>query len=239
MNRLRLHSEIARQTVLTISLASSFVIFTPNAQAAVSFLGVAAGDATSTSAILWARAVDENAPANTSLTLEYSTAPLPPGAFNSVSAALSGVTQVPGACATDSSKDYVCKLKLDGLTPNTVYFYRFVGPAGETSIVGRFKTAPHSATSAPLHFAFSGDNDGLIRPIALASVIPSQNLDFYVNLGDVIYETASNLTTSGPHNGQPWLNSPSVTLSGSSLSLNDVPTYTGFATAAQLKADYE
>jgi hypothetical protein len=93
--------------------------------------------------------------------------------------------------------------------------------------------------SLPLHFAFSGDNDGLIQPYALTSVIPAQQLDFYVNLGDVIYETASNLTTSGAHNGAPWLNSPSVTLSGSSASLNGLPTATGFATQAQLKADYE
>ena len=60
-----------------------------------------------------------------------------------------------------------------------------------------------------------------------------------MSLGDTIYETASNLTTSGAHNGQPQLNSPSVALSGSSATLNGVPTSTGFATAAQLKADYE
>jgi hypothetical protein len=47
------------------------------------------------------------------------------------------------------------------------------------------------------------------------------------------------LTISGPHNGAPWLNSPSVTLSGSSASLNAPPTFLGFATAAQLKADYQ
>ena len=180
--------------------------------------------------------MDSAAPANTPLMLEYSTTPLPTRCRGGFSRRL---TQLPGACTTDSTKDYVCKVKVDGLTPNTVYFYRFVGPAGEMSNIGKFKTAPDSSTSAPLHFAFSGDNDGLIRPYALASVIPSQNLDFYVNLGDVIYENASNLTTSGAHNGQPWLNSPSVTLSGASSSLNGVPTSTGFATQAQLKADYE
>jgi phosphodiesterase/alkaline phosphatase D-like protein len=239
MNRLRVRFDIARQTLLSVGLASLFAFFTPNAQAAVSFLGVAAGDATSTSAILWTRAVDSAAPANTSLMLEYSTVPLPPAVLGSGAAIFSGITQLPGACTTDSTKDYVCKLKVQGLAPNTVYFYRFVGPANETSNIGRFKTAPDSSASTPLHFAFSGDNDGLIRPYALASVIPSQSLDFYVNLGDVIYENASNLTTSGTHNGQPWLNSPSVTVSGSSSSLNGVPTSTGFATEAQLKADYE
>ena len=134
-----------------------------------------------------------------------------------------------------------CARQLEvGAWPNTVYYYRFVGPAGEMSIVGRVKTAPAPHADVPLHFAFSGDNDGLIRPYALASVIPAQNLDFYVNLGDVIYENASNLTTSGPHNGASWLNSPSVALSGSPANLNGVPVGgTTFATQAQLKADYE
>jgi phosphodiesterase/alkaline phosphatase D-like protein len=138
-------------------------IFTLNAHASVSFLGVAAGDATSTSAVLWTRAVDSAAPATTALTLEYGTSPLPPDPLNELTALLNGVTQRSGACTTDSTKDYVCKLKLTGLTPNTVYYYRFVGPAKEASSVGRFKTAPDSSTSAPVHFAFSGDNDGLIR----------------------------------------------------------------------------
>ena len=229
MNRLRLRSKIVRQTIFSVGLASLFAFFATTAQAAVSFLGVAAGDATSTSVILWTRAVDTAAPANTLLALDMTTDP----------AFASGITHLAGACTTDSTKDYVCKLPVSGLAPNTVYFYRFVGPSNETSNIGRVKTAPDPSASAPLHFAFSGDYDGLMRPFALASVIPSQNLDFYVNLGDVIYETASNLTVSGAHNGQPWLTSPAVTLSGSSASLNGVPIFTGFATAAQLKADYE
>src|SRR5262245_60547471 len=130
MNRLRLHSETTnRQTVLSVCVASFIAIFTLNAQAAVSFLGVAAGDATSTSAILWTRAVDSDAPANTSLMLEYSTTPLPANPVDPLVAILNGITQRPGGCTTDSTKDFVCKLKLDGLTPNTVYYYRFVGPA--------------------------------------------------------------------------------------------------------------
>ena len=111
-------------------------------------------------------------------------------------------------------------------------------------MIGRFKTAPDPAAAVPLHFAFSGDNDGLMRPYALASVFPAQNLDFYINLGDVIYENLSNLTLSGVHNGASWLNSPSVRLSNDSLSFNGVPRDlipggTPFATQAQLKGDYE
>ncbi len=229
MNCLRLYSAFTRRAMFSLGVASLLTIFTAYAQAAVSFLGVAAGDATSTGVTLWTRAVDVAAPANAVLALDYSTD----------QTFATGTTHIASACATDSNKDYVCKLTLNGLTPNTVYFYRFSGPGGEPSNVGRVKTAPAPSTNAALHFAFSGDYDGLIRPYALASVFPSQNLDFYMSLGDTIYETASNLTTSGAHNGQLWLNSPSVTLSGSSATLNGVPTFTGFATAAQLKADYE
>jgi hypothetical protein len=80
-----------------------------------------------------------------------------------------------------------------------------------------------------------------MRPYALASVLPSEHLDFYINLGDVIYENASNLTPG--HNGAPWLNSPSVTLSNDSLSFNGIPRAfiagsAPFATQAQLFADY-
>ena len=116
-------------------------------------------------------------------------------------------------------KDNTAKISATGLTAGTTYYYRFVTNIGQTSRTGTFKTPPLANTVASLHFGFSGDNDGLMRPYALANVLPSQHLDFYLNLGDLIYETASNLTASGPHNGQPWLNSPSVTLSNDSSNL--------------------
>jgi len=197
------------------------------ATAAVTFLGVAAGDVSSTEATVWTRAVDEASPAAVSVTLQVSTTP----SFTTVSS-LSG--------NTDATKDYTVKFDFTGLGAGTVYYYRFVGPGGVTSITGKFKTAPAATTSAPVHFAFSGDNDGLMRPYALAAAIPGQNLDFFVNLGDVIYENASNVAGN---NAASWLNSPSVKLSNDSLSFNGIPrafipSGTPFATRAQLVADY-
>ncbi|MGB8168983.1 MAG: PhoD-like phosphatase N-terminal domain-containing protein, partial [Chthoniobacteraceae bacterium] len=197
----------------------------------VSFLGVAAGDASTNDAIVWTRAVDSLAPtAATTVTAQVST-----DSNITSPITLTGVT--------NPAEDFTVKLDFNTLTPGTQYYYRFVGPSGETSIVGKFKTAPAPNAPAPLHFAFSGDNDGLIRPYALAATIPAQNLDFYVNLGDTIYENASNLTTSGVHNGASWLNSPSVTLSNDALNFNGIPRAfipagTPFATQAQLRADY-
>src|SRR5262249_23583469 len=116
------------------------------------------------------------------------------------------------------------------------YYYRFViDGTGVTSGTGTFKTAPAADAQVGLKFAFSGDMDGLMRPYPLSSQLPAENLDFYVNLGDVIYENASNVAGN---NGASYLNSPSVTLSGSSASLNGVPTAVGFATQQQLFNDY-
>jgi phosphodiesterase/alkaline phosphatase D-like protein len=215
--------------IIVVSLASVHRAFADVAEA-VSFLGVAAGDASSTNATFWTRAT----PSGTALTIEIGTDP----GFTT------DVDRINDACVTDSTRDFTCKRDVTGLSPNTVYYYRFVGPSSEQSIVGRVKTAPAPGEYAPVHFAFSGDNDGLIRPYALAAVVPEQNLDFYVNLGDVIYETASNVAGSvkdpaNPGNPAPWLNSPAVALSGSAATLNGVPTFLGFATAAQLKSDYE
>ena len=195
----------------------------------VTYFGVAAGDSTSTGATVWTRAADSTLP-SVALALQIS----------QDATFASGVSTLNSACVTDPLRDATCKLDVGGLFANTTYYYRFVGPANELSLAGRFKTAPDAATKAAVRFAFSGDYDGLIRPYALASQIPAQKLDFYVNLGDVIYENASNLGASGTHNAASWLNSPSVTLSGSASTLNDVPAAgTTFATRAQLKGDYE
>ena len=194
------------------------------ANANLSFTGIAAGDATSTSATVWTRAVDDVAPAATDLTLQLATK-------SSFSKILSSAS-----LATDPTKDYTAKVDLGNLKPETTYYYRFVGPSNEISNIGRFKTAPAANERESVKFAFSGDNDGLMRPYALALTIPAQNLDFYINLGDTIYENASKVLGN---NNASWLNSPSVTPSGSSASLNGVPVAgTTFATQIQLRSDY-
>ncbi len=224
--------KLARRAILAVSIAALLPLSVQQASATFSFLGVAAGDASDTGITVWSRGVDPVAPANTAVTLEVST----DAGFTTSSTV---------SATTDSTKDYTVKLDLSGLTPATQYYYRFNGP-GAQSNVGKFKTAPLASTAAPVHFAFSGDNDGLIRPYALASVVPWQNLDFYINLGDVLYENASNVagsfndaasTLNFPNT--TWKNSPSVTLSNASLSFDGIPNAgTTFATQAQLRADY-
>jgi acid phosphatase len=193
----------------------------------VVFLGAAAGDASSSEATLWTRAVDTNAPIALALTAQVST----DLSFGS------GVTAQ--AVSTDTNKDYTAKITVSSLAPSTKYYYRFVytnSAVTNYSLTGTFKTAPTPGAAVAVHFAFSGDMDGLMRPYALASRVPNENLDFYLNCGDVIYETASAVNGNV---GASYTNSPSVTVSGDSSSLNGVPTAgTAWATRQQLFDDY-
>lgn len=211
----RLARLAAGAAVLVLASTSAFA---GSVALPVSFLGVASGDPTSSGAVVWTRAVNEAAKASAHLNAEYTTD----------SNFLNGVTSL--GVNTDAAADYTAKIQLQNLQSGTRYFYRFVGPNGEVSNIGTFKTAPLASADAPLSFGFSGDLDGLIRPYALASVVPNYALDFYVNLGDVIYENAS---ASTGNNGASWLNSPSVTLSG----VIPTPSSTG-ANQTQLFNDY-
>jgi hypothetical protein len=207
--------------------ASATVTIADNAVGVQPFLGVAAGDADTNGAVLWTRVNRQTM--------------VPVHAQVSTASDFSGtVLTFPGM--SDPARDYTVKLVANGLQPGIRYYYRFVNDStSETSGTGTFTTVPLSHAGATLHFGFSGDNDGLMRPFALGSVLPSQHLDFYLNLGDVIYETASNVNGNI---GTSYLNSPSVTLSNDSLTFNGVPRAfipggIPFATQIQLKADYE
>ncbi|NDE99931.1 MAG: hypothetical protein EB034_16910, partial [Verrucomicrobia bacterium] len=212
------------KSTLLAALAGSLLLSPTASIAAPMFLGYAAGDATSTDVTLWTRAVDTSAPAAIQLFAQLTTdQTFNTGVFNFL------VTTV-------ATNDYTVKVQVTQLQPSTRYYYRFTDGVNTTGI-GTFKTAPAPNAAAPVRFAFSGDNDGLMRPYALASTLPAQALDFYINLGDTMYENASALTNASI--GQPYTNSPSVTLSGSSLSLNGVPVAgTTFATRQQLFDDY-
>jgi len=146
----------------------------------VSFLGVAAGDASSQDAVLWTRAIDANATNNAvALTAQVSTSE----SFD---------TFVTYSVSTDTAKDYTAKVVATSLQPGTRYYYRFTDGMN-TSLVGTFKTAPDTNAATAVSFAFSGDVDGLIRPYALASQIPAKHLDFFMFDGDTIYETSASI----------------------------------------------
>jgi phosphodiesterase/alkaline phosphatase D-like protein len=160
-----------------LALAAS-LLAAASLSAQFQFTGIASGDASATDAVVWTRAVDDSAPA--ALSLAVAIAPDPTFTV--------GVATFP--VATDATRDYTARLLVTGLQPGTRYYYRFANGA-IASDVGTFVTAPSPTAAVPVRFAFSGDCDGLMRPYPLASVFPAQALDFFVFLGDTIYETAS------------------------------------------------
>lgn len=92
-----------------------------------------------------------------------------------------------------SHHDHCAKLRVEGLSPNTTYYYRFVVETADgvrTSRTGRTKTAPDPSDHAAPRFAvlscqdYSGYYHALRRVVELAP-------DFVVHLGDYIYETTS------------------------------------------------
>lgn len=179
------------------------------ASAQLQFTGVASGDASTATAIVWARAQDPSVPNGVPISVQVSM-DSSFGAFDQSNPATPG----PGT-------DYTLKFALSSLVPGARYYYRFHGPNGELSDIGTFKTAPAPDAEVGLRFAFSGDCDGLIRPYALASQIPNKQLDFFMFDGDTEYETSASI------------GSPAVTSTGNI----PAPSSTG-ATSNQLFVDF-
>jgi phosphodiesterase/alkaline phosphatase D-like protein len=155
----------------------------------ISFLGVGAGDATSGDAILWTRAKNSSTAAGVGVQAEVSADPT----FTADVVSFSGIT--------DPAHDYTIHLDATGLDCGTRYFYRFVANDNTVSPVGTFVTAPDPTAQVPVRSGFTGDADGQMRPYpatAGAEFTPpaspdfgAQAFDYFVWLGDTIYETAS------------------------------------------------
>jgi len=163
-------------TAVTISF---LLIYPPATIAETLYDGVAAGDATNTSVILWTRTYESTSGGGVARNLTVQIAKNQ--AFNPVLCSFSG--------KTDPNKDYTLKIDATGLKTGTQYYYRFKAADGSVSRVGRFKTAPAKNQPIAVRFGFSGDADGKWRPYPSTKEFPQLNLDYFVFLGDTIYET--------------------------------------------------
>ncbi|GET36712.1 alkaline phosphatase D family protein [Microseira wollei] len=130
--------------------------------------GVASGDTTQTSSVLWTRS---NTPGR--VLFEYSTDPN----FRNVQRQLESFV-------TDPSLPV--KVQLNGLNPGTQYFYRVTDASGN-SAVGQFRTSASVGTRAGLRFGVSGDWRGELAPYPAIANADERNLDFFVLHGDTIY----------------------------------------------------
>ena len=157
--------------------------------------GVAVGDISSQSALLWLRT---NGPA--SVQIEWATV----SGWERASKLATVVAPVSRTVSitTTSEMDYTLTIPLEGLSPATRYRYHvLVGSADQTtrqvpaSLVarGEFSTLPDEKTSAAVTFAWSGDLGGQgrcrqgVSGYPIFNVIQQHNPDFFLFLGDTIY----------------------------------------------------
>lgn len=129
--------------------------------------GVAAGDVTPNSAILWTRSTEVGP-----VVFEYAT-----------DANFSTIVGQQTAIATDPTVPL--QVAIASLTPQTEYYYRATDASG-TVAQGKFRTSTPPGTSAPLRFGVSGDWQGELSPYPSISNVAQRNLDFFVLMGDTL-----------------------------------------------------
>ncbi len=155
---------------------SSLILTTVLAAASMSTLapaqtlpnGVAAGEVTRNSAVLWARA-------SATGFVHFRVAEDPQ--FN-------GPTRHRWAYASSAAQPV--KVQVGALHAARTYYYDAQDSSG-ASENGVFRTAPATSATPGLHFGVGGDVRGDNAPFGSVSNVPASELDFFVMLGDSIY----------------------------------------------------
>jgi len=146
--------------------------------------GVASGDPTADSVILWTRRPPIKESFSTKLIVEISTSP----DFKKIVAG--------GTATIGAESDWTCRFLVTTLKPNCEYWYRFVDEHGFASRIGRTLTAPSEDSDTPVRFTFVScqcPNEGALnayRKMIFEDEAHSkdQRLNFVLHLGDFIYE---------------------------------------------------
>ena len=146
--------------------SSSYALRDPSPQSLVN--GVASGDVTQDSIVLWARSTFPG-----EVTFEYAT----DETFTEI---------VDTKTATVTNINRPVKVGVDGLMSDTEYFYRVTDAAGAQK-VGRFETAAIAGEQTGLNFGVVGDWRGELAPYAAISNVAEKALDFFLLHGDTIY----------------------------------------------------
>lgn len=136
--------------------------------------GVASGEPSARSVLLWTRFVAPSGEAR--LTAE-------------VAETVDFARIVAGGSVNASAtRDHTAKIVVDGLAPGRWYYFRFVAPDGSTSCTGRTRTLPEGDTGQFRLGVFSCSNIGFGWFNAYADAARRGDIDLAVHLGDYIYE---------------------------------------------------
>ena len=153
--------------------------------------GIAVGDVTNQSALVWLRTEG-------SMTVQIELAPAAAWELMSKMATVQSPAFRTAQVVTSHDSDFTLTIPLDGLTPAMRYRYHVLigqaqGEALTLAARGEFTTFPDAASSAPVTFAWSGDLGGQGRcrrgavGYPIFDVMHAQQLDFFLFLGDTIY----------------------------------------------------
>jgi len=144
---------------------------------AVFTLGVASGDPLPDRVILWTRLLDPLVPFETDEVVAWEVAT--DDAFREVVSS--------GEVVATPASAHCVHVDAGGLQPGTTYFYRFRA-AGETSPVGRTRTAPPPDAVTPLRLAVAACQDYRDGYYTAYADLVAQAPDLVAFLGDYVYE---------------------------------------------------
>ena len=134
-------------------------------------VGVAAGDATDSSAIFWTKLPDSTMGAQLDIATD---------------AGFTTGLQTIGV-SSPSGADGVVKEDVGSLLAHTTYFYRF-RQGTDTSAVGRVTTAPSPADATTVvRLGWSGDSNAFYRPYTSLEPVRLLGADAWLYIGDTIY----------------------------------------------------
>ena len=146
--------------------------------------GVASGNPTADSVVLWTRvpaAAQTAGHLGDGISVRYEVATSE--TFEPASVVVRGETATGAAC------DYTVKVLATGLAAFTTYYYRFQTASGYASVVGRTKTAPAPGVTPPsLKFALVSCQNFSEGYYAAYLHLAREAVDYCIHLGDHIYE---------------------------------------------------
>ena len=172
--------ELDRRRLLHLGMFGAGALAIPGTALAISSArgfthGIASGEPSQKSVLLWTRFVGNG---ETRLTAEVAESET----FDRVIA--------DGEAIASAASNHTAKVVVSDLQPGRWYYYRFRSPDGTSSPIGRTRTLPDGPTSRFAMGVFSCSNIGFGWFNAYAHAAARTDLDAVVHLGDYYYEYA-------------------------------------------------
>lgn len=164
--------------------------------------GVASGDPQPDGVMLWTRAVPTTAAAGEAGTLPLLLELSADSNFTDI--------QLQAEVQTSRESDYTVRAYINGLAPDTYYYYRFTGGGDSVSRTGRTRTAPSPDQARTVNLAFASCQSfeqahygSWARMLEEDRKAPEdERIQFVLHLGDFIYERSWHTFPDGDSNSR-------------------------------------